>query len=133
MNLYIQTVYNVHIYPAQISAIFSSVLVFISCAILDVFFFTIKNVTMNDLMAVGSCVSSTSTSFEQRLTTLPAGVESKKDMGACSTRVTMTECITLAADRVPNDIVTVPRNTASADQHTENNKKPKHVRENKHY
>ena len=89
---------------------------------------TMTTVITDDLKVWGSRVSRTSTSFEQRLTTLPLGVESKNDMGAWSTRLTMTECSMFAADRVPIDIITVPRYTERA---AHKNNQHKHNMKNK--
>ena len=75
-----------------------------------------------DLRFMGSVLSMVSISLAKRLTTRPMGVVSKNDMGPRRIRVSMPECMTLPADRVPSDMVIEPIRMNSA-----NNRQAKSV------
>lgn len=81
---------------------------------------TLKNIMIQNLMLIGSTLSITSTSLENRLRIRPSGVVSKKDMGSLIVFLSSLLCKSRAARRHPMAKITEVARRVNAAKKTRN-------------
>lgn len=80
---------------------------------------TEKNINIHERIQCGSTLSTTSTSLEKRLTTLPVGVVSNNSMGHRNTKCNRMACISLDAYIQPKAIIRLAIRLVNAKQKCE--------------